>query len=684
MVGSQYLESEVFTFIFLNLNLSFHLLTFFLALAKICKFAIMKIFSEFRKQEVLALLYRLLLAYFFYQIARFLFWYYNKDVIKVDSFSDYVSLSFHGIAFDTTAILYVNALFILLSIIPVIINSKPGYQKFLFYLYFITNGIAYGMNFGDFIYYKFSNARLTTAAMHVAQHENNLSKVFLQSVIQHPFVIIWFVVLMFFWIFLYKKFQIKENKPRKLIPYFIISILTLVITAVLAIGGIRGDFKHSTRPINLVDANRYVKTPSQANVVLNSVFSFFRTINTNNFKELHFVNEKFINDNIKPYKYYHREVKEKPNVVIFILESFGREYSGAFNKHKNIKKFESYTPFFDSLASKSLIFPNAFANGRQSIHGMSSVLAGIPSLTDAFTSSPYSNQKIQSLVSVCNEMGYDTSFFHGAPNGSMGFLGFGNILGFKNYSGKTEYNNDNDFDKIWGIWDEPFFQYFARTLNQKKSPFMATLFSVSSHHPFKIPEKYNGKFRKGHIEIHEPIEYTDYSLKKFFETAQKMPWYKNTIFVLVADHTNQSYYDEYKKPMNAFAVPILLYSPNSDYHLQGENYEYAQQMDIYPTLAELIGYNKPIRSWGRSLVSGKNETNIIVNSFGSVNNFIIGNYIYTFDSEMKVLGIYSKEDLGLENNLISKINSTEIKKGEMLAKAWIQDYMNRVINRKLY
>ena len=644
----------------------------------------MKIFSEFRKQEVLALFYRIFLAYFFYQIARFLFWFFNKDVIKVDSFSDYFSLAFHGIAFDTTAILYVNALFILLSIIPIIINSKAGYQKFLFYLYFITNGISYGMNFGDFIYYKFSNARLTTAAMHVAQHENNLGKVFLQSVIEHPFVIVWFVILMFLWIFLYKKVKVQEYKPQKKVPYFITSILTLVVVVIMAVGGIRGDFKHSTRPINLVDANKFVKNPSQANVVLNSVFSFFRTMNTNNFREVHFVNQKFIEENIKPYKFYKSETTSKPNVVIFILESFSREFSGAFNQHKNIKNFESYTPFFDSLATKSLIFPNAFANGRQSIHGMSSVLAGIPSLADAFTSSPYSNQKIQSIVSVCNEMGYDTSFFHGAPNGSMGFLGFGNILGFKHYYGKTEYNNDADFDGIWGIWDEPFFQYYAKTLNQKKSPFMATLFSVSSHHPFKIPEKYIGKFKKGHIELHEPIEYTDYSLKKFFETAKKMSWYKNTIFVFVADHTNQVYYDEYNKPMNRFAVPILFYSPNSAYKLQGENLENVQQMDIYPTLAELIGYNKPIRSWGRSLISGKNEPNIIVNSTGSINNFTIGNYIYTFDSDMKVLGVYTKEDLALENNLVSKLHNPEIKKGELLAKAWYQDYMDRVINRKLH
>lgn len=639
--------------------------------------------KDIRLQEVFALFYRLFLAFFFYQIARFLFWFFNRKLIPIDSVSDYFGISYHGTAFDTTAILYVNSLFILLSLLPLVINTKKSYQKFLFYLYFITNGIAYGMNFGDFIYYRFSQTRLTTAALNVAKHEDNIGKVFMVSVLEHPFVIFWFIVLMIFWIFLYKKVKVEEQKPQKKWKYFVFSVLNLCIVAALVVGGIRGDFKHSTRPINLVDANRHVKNPLQANVVLNSVFSFFRTMNTNNFKEVHFVNEDFIEKNIQPYKIYPRKnVEPKPNVVIFIIESFGKEYSGAFNKNTRIKNFVSYTPFFDSLATHSLIGTNAFANGRQSIHGMSSVLAGIPSLKDAFTSSPYSNQKIQSIVSVANEMGYDTSFFHGAPNGSMGFLGFGNILGFKHYYGKTEYNNDADFDGMWGIWDEPFFQYFAKTLNTKKSPFMATMFSASSHHPFKIPEKYKGKFKKGPLEIHEPIGYTDFALKKFFETAKKMPWYQNTIFVVVADHTNQIAYPEYEKAMNRFAIPILFYSPNPKYQLKGEITEPAQQMDIYPTLADLMGYNKKIRSWGRSLVSAKKEDYLIVNSSG-VEQFMIGNYIYLFDGK-DFTGIYDIKDLGYEKNLLGKVKNPETDLGMMKSKAWYQDYMNRVINSKLH
>jgi len=638
--------------------------------------------KNFRGQEVLVLIYRLFLVFFFYQIARLLFFLFNDDLVKVAGAAEYLRLSYYGTAFDTTAILYVNSLFILLSIVPIVINTKKNYQKFLFFWYFLSNGITYAFNFGDMIYYRFSQARLTSAAFSVAKNESNIGKVFFYAVLQNPFVVISFIIIIFLWIFLYKKVKLREERPNHLITYFVSSVVILCVTAILIVGGIRGDFKHSTRPINLVDANKHVSNPLQGNLVLNSVFSFFRTLGTNNFKLVHFVDEKFIQQNIKPYKLYEREVEERSNVVIFIMESFGKEYSGAFNKNTNIKDFVSYTPFLDSLANESLIFTNAFANGRQSIHGMSSVLAGIPSLTDAFTSSPYSNQKIQSIVSVCNDLGYDTSFYHGAPNGSMGFQGFGNILGFKHYFGKTEYNNDKDFDGMWAIWDEPFFQYFAKSIG-KKQPFMSTLFSASSHDPFKVPENYQNKFKSGPLQIHIPIQYTDYALKKFFETARKQPWYQNTIFVITADHTNQIYYPEYQKAMNRFAIPLLFFSPNPNYNLKGVDDRFAQQIDIYPTLADLIGYNKKIRSWGRSLLSDKDENSIIINSDSINEQTIIGHYIYIFNGT-EVTGIYNKTDLALSKNIISKNLNPEQKLGIKKTKAWYQDYMDRVINRKLY
>ena len=361
------------------------------------------------------------------------------------------------------------------------------------------------------------------------------------------------------------------------------------------------------------------------------------------------------------------------------MESFAKEYNGSFNKDTNIPNYKGYTPFVDSLAQHSLIYTNAYANGYKSIHGVSSVLAGIPSFKDAFTSSPYSKQKIESLVSVLKSEGYTTSFFHGAPNGSMGFLGFGNILGIEQYFGKTEYNNDDDFDGVWGIWDEPFFQFFKTSLGKKKQPFMATLFSVSSHDPYKVPEKYQGKFPKGDINIHECIGYTDFALKQFFNQAKKETWFKNTIFVLVADHCNTIFYKEYTKEMNRNTVPILIYKPNSKY--VGENKQLAQQIDIYPTLLDMMGYQKPFRSWGRSLVGDTKIPPFSIKYSQNVYQFMSGKYVCCFDGK-KTVGFYDKSDKALERNLIAN-RTLEMDTLEMRCKAFVQDYMERIIDKKL-
>ncbi len=641
----------------------------------------MKFLKEFRCNETGTLFYRLFLAYVFYQAARFLFWLFNRHKIPVEDIKTYLKLAYHGIAFDTTAILYTNFLFIFLSLVPVFINTHPKYQKSLFWLYFITNGTAYAANFIDFVYYPFEQMRLTSAVFEVIKHEHNFFKIFIAASTEHPFVAVWYLVLMTLWWILYRKIKVKLHKPKNRLVYFSASVFLLGMVSVLAVGGIRGDFKHSTRPINMVDAGKYVAQLEQANIVLNSTFSFLRTINTNHFKEVRFMDDQSVLSLVHPYKLYPRKTSLKPNIVLIIVESFGREYSGAFNKNTGIKNYKSFTPFIDSLAQHSLIFTNAFANGRQSIHAMSSILAGIPNLTDAFTSSPYANQKIQSLVSICNEMGYNTSFYHGAPNGSMGFQGFSKILGFKHYFGKNEYNNDDDFDGIWAIWDEPFLQYFAKNVGHK-TPFFATVFTASSHHPFKVPERYESKFKKGYINMHKPIRYTDYALKRYFKTVSELDWYQNTIFVITADHTNQSYYPFYTRGLNNFAVPVLFFSPNAAYQLKGENHSPAQQTDIYPSLVDLIGYNKPFRSWGRSLVSNKKEDYTIVCSNGVTCFFFSGNYIYNFD-EKNIIGIYDKNDIGLEKNIIQSINTPQINAGKQTLLAWYQDYMNRIIRRKL-
>lgn len=637
-----------------------------------------------RIDEYKVLLMRIGLAYLFYTIARLLFYFYNEDLLQVSFFSSYfVKLCYHGLLFDTSAILYVNLLFILLSILPLVKNTSKGFQKGLFYLYFITNILAYATNFIDFIYYKHSLARTTLAAMNVIEHETNKTSLFLSFIVDYWHVFVLLIVLSVIWIFLYKKIRFREDIPQNKIAYFGLSTVAFVGFALLIIAGIRGgDLSKSTRPINLLDASRHVKNNVHADIVLNTPFAIIRTLFSNNFKKVEFpeVTEKVIAEKVQPIKFYNNNPESKPNVVLIILESYGREYCGAFNKDMNIKGYKSHSPFIDSLAQHSLIFTNAYANGRQSIHGMSSIIAGIPTYKDAFTSSPYPKQKIESLVSTLENKGYKTSFFHGAANGSMGFLGFSNILGIDNYYGRTEYNNDADFDGYWGIWDEPFLQFMKSTLDKEKTPFFATVFTVSSHEPYIIPEKYKNRFKEGEIIMHKCVEYTDYALKRFFDEAKKSPWYENTIFVMVADHGNQVYYNEYNETINRFAVPILFFKPNSEY--VGVNKELAQQIDIYPTILDMIGYDKPFRSWGRSLVDKKKQTQpFVVNSLGNVHRYTKGNYTCVFDGK-EVLGFYDIKDKALNHNLIKNRNA-EMDNLELESKAFYQDYMNRVIDKKL-
>ena len=639
--------------------------------------------QHLRLNEYKVLFYRLSLAYVFYFFARILFYIYNFRLLQVDSISDFMSLCYYGLAFDTTAILYANLLFIVCSVFPIFKNTNRSYQKFLFYLYFSMNLLAYATNFIDFIYYKFTFARTTIVVWNVMKHETNLLPLFLSFVFDYWHVWVLFLLFSALWIYLYKKVTVLAFQPTKKIAYFGFSTVGFLFVILMTIGGIRGgDFKKSTRPINILDASRHVKNIVHSDIVLNTPFAIIRTLFSNSFLKTNYtdVNPQVINTLVQPIKTYHNNPETKPNVVVFILESYGREYIGALNKEAKIPNYKSHAPFLDSLSQHSMIFTNAYANGRQSIHGMSSVLAGIPSFKDAFTSSPYPKQKIESLVSTLKSEGYNTSFFHGAANGSMGFLGFANILGIDNYYGRTEFNDDSQFDGFWGIWDEPFLQFMKKTLDKKKAPFFASVFTVSSHEPYIIPEKYKNKFHEGGVPIHKCAEYTDYSLKRFFNEAKKEPWFSNTIFVFVADHCNQIYYDEFQKPINRFAVPIIIYKPNSK--LVGVNTDLAQQIDIYPTILDMIGYKKPFRSWGRSLFDTKTTTPFVINSTGTIYQFSKGNYICTFDGN-QAIGFYDKNDKGLKTNLIAHRNP-EMNAIELHCKAFIQDYMDRVVDKNLY
>jgi phosphoglycerol transferase MdoB-like AlkP superfamily enzyme len=318
------------------------------------------------------------------------------------------------------------------------------------------------------------------------------------------------------------------------------------------------------------------------------------------------------------------------------------------------------------------------ANGRKSIDALPSILSGIPSINEPFVLTPYSSNRTNALPKLLKEKGYYTAFFHGAPNGSMGFSAYTKLAGIDYYYGKTEYNNDADFDGMWGIWDEPFMQYMAKNLNNFKQPFFSAFFSTSSHHPFKVPEQYTGKFPKGPLEVQECIGYTDMALKKFFETASKMPWFKNTLFVLTADHATVSHFPEYQNAVGYYAIPILFYYPGGN--LKGKLDKTVQQIDIMPTVLNYLNYDKPYFSYGFDAFDLQNDNFALNNNEGSYRLYW-KDYVLFSDGK-KTNGVYAfKKDRLLQHNLLGKL--PEQSEMEKRLKAFIQQYNNRMTQNQL-
>jgi len=253
--------------------------------------------------------------------------------------------------------------------------------------------------------------------------------------------------------------------------------------------------------------------------------------------------------------------------------------------------------------------------------------------------------------------------------------------GFDHYYGLNEYpDRDRDFDGNWGIYDEPFLKFMAGKMDQMKEPFCTAVFTLSSHHPFSLPPKYEGRFPKGNQPINEVTGYTDYSIRRFFETASRMPWFKNTLFVITADHCGPPEHDIYKTKVGIYEVPILFYLPGSN--LKGTNNSLVQQTDIMPTVLEAMGYYGKVSCFGRSMFTPPQESRYAVNFLGTVYQIIDDRYNLLFDGNQTLEMYDYRQDPYLKHNLLNERPADRLRL-ETKLKAVIQEFNDRVIQNEL-
>lgn len=650
---------------------------------------------KFKDNITYKLFLRLLIILLLFTICRFLFYIFNTKYFSNISPGEFLSIFFGGTRFDTSAILILNLPFIFLLSIPFRFRENRIYRIICKTIFIVINSLALLTNCIDFIYFKFIFKRSTADFFSLFSMGDDMSNTLPKMIKDFWYVAVIWILMIVLMVYLYNRTtKVSPFLKVKPLKYYFINSLIFIAVIFETIIGIRGGFQ--LKPISIITASRYCNA-NNVPLVLNSPFTIIKTLKQNPLEKVKYFKDE--NELIKLYNPV-KNVKnvshlpnvkhlEKLNIVIIILESFSKEHIGELNiQHSTFNIQHSLTPFLDSLIRESLVFPNAFSNGRKSIEGIPAVLASMPSLMNSpYISSAYAGNKIASIATLLKEEGYSTAFYHGGTNGTMGFDNFSKIAGFDKYYGRTEYHNDKDFDGSWGISDEPFLQYFARSMDNTKQPFLTALFTLSSHHPYIVPAKHKGRFNRGNP-LQRTISYSDYALKEFFKTCSKMSWFDNTLFVITADHTSEVINEALNNRLGAYEIPVIFYQHDS--RLKGMNPNITQHIDIMPSILDYIGYTKPYFAFGNSIFQDSNITQntkykihrFAINYLSDSYEIIDDNYVLQFDGK-KYLGLYQRtKDSCLKHNILnaSADSPNDLK---LLLEAIIQTYNQRMIENKL-
>lgn len=613
---------------------------------------------------------RMGIALLLFSLFRILFWWLNRDY-----FSEVSPAVFgYGLRFDLSAIAFLFAPFILLHLLPFPFREKKRYQLTLKVLFHLANSIGLVLNGIDLEYFKFTLKRSTADLFELAGFGNDLFHLMPSFIRDYWYVVLAFFVTLILTEVLYRWVSKAVPEVRKPADY-IWNSLAMVLGLGLCFLAARGGWQ--LKPLDIINASQY-SSVKNIPLILNTPFTVMKTIDRQALPEVKYFPEDQLADFYNPH--FKPTTEKQPqglNVVVLIMESMASEYIGSLNP------YPGYTPVLDSLMDHSLVFTQCFANGRKSIEGVPAILAGLPTLmNNPLITSIYASNPINSLANLLENHGYRSSFFHGGNNGTMGFDGFASSAGFDRYVGRNEYPNEGDFDGNWGIFDEEFFQFYAQELAREKQPFVSTFFSLSSHHPYTIPKKHEGRFTPGSLPIHQAIRYTDYALGRFLATASKMPWYKNTLFVLTADHasyTDQAAYDNLE---GLYAIPLLFFHPGSE--LRGKRDDIAQQTDILPSVLDYLALPEPAIAFGRSLFRD-DQLGYSLSYRNAVYQWIEPGLVLQFDGNT-VTGVFNRKlDPALTHNLVAHGGDWEALSASAVQrmKACIQSYNTRMKENRL-
>lgn len=523
-----------------------------------------------------------------YSATRWLFALLNNDIFPDVPAASYLG----GLRFDASAIAWTNMAWMLAYLVHPWPKRKWA-ARLQTLLFIIPNAIALFFQFVDLEYYSFTLKRSTADFLQIMTTGDDTATLAPAFIKDYWHVLVMYIgsILFLLWAFgRSARYAQTTERWSWRIGWRVITVVSLVIATR---GGVQ------LIPLQPLDAARYGGAANLP-VTLNTPFTILTSWGKPTLQEVTYMPQSEA-DLLWPVHHHYVDSFNLPprtNVAIIILESFSAAYSG------RLSGGTGYMPFLDSLMGQALNMTRAYANGRRSIDGIPAILASMPELMDeAFITSPYASRRFTSLASTLATQGYSSSFYHGGRNGTMGFDGFTRSAGFDRYVGLNEYTGPfGDQDGHWGVRDRPFLQFWARELSNAREPFLSTVFTLSSHHPYELPPDEMERFQGGPLKIHPTLRYTDDALRAFFRTAQEQPWFQRTLFVITADHTADiDRSGQHYNKATDYWVPMLYYMPGRVMPTQQPRV--TQHIDILPTTLDLLGYPSPFFSFGHSALS---------------------------------------------------------------------------------
>ena len=288
---------------------------------------------------------------------------------------------------------------------------------------------------------------------------------------------------------------------------------------------------------------------------------------------------------------------KKYNLVLITVESLSARFLTEFGNTDKV------TPYLDQLTKQSLFFSNLYATGTRTVYGLSAITLAMPPVPGNSIVRRPDNGKMFSLGYVLDSKGYDTKFLYG---------GFGYFDNMNKFFGENGYkivdrsnlkNNEITFANVWGVADDDIYRRALKENDDSyaaRKPFFNMIMTTSNHRPFTYPD--------GKIDIKSPgrrqggVKYTDYAINDFLTEAKKKPWFKDTIFVIVADHTASSAGKTELEP-NKYHIPMWVYAPGII--KPGRVDWMASQIDVAPTILGLMGIDYESRFFGKDLMKEK-------------------------------------------------------------------------------